>query len=102
MSDLSIGIDIGGTKVLGGVVDGDGTILATSRRDTPKEGGRLLTETIADVANELLAAHSGESDSSSLLASLQLALLAQTGNEFWRHLISRAGAESISRKSSLN
>ena len=58
MSDLSIGVDIGGTKVLGGVVDSSGKILATSRRDTPKEGGRQLTETIADVANELLQEHS--------------------------------------------
>jgi glucokinase len=49
----AIGIDIGGTKVLGGVVTGTGEILATARRDTPREGGRALTEAIANVANEL-------------------------------------------------
>ncbi len=32
---LAIGIDIGGTKVAGGIVDADGRVLARSRRDTP-------------------------------------------------------------------
>jgi len=50
----AIGIDIGGTKVLGGVVTGTGEILATARRDTPREGGRALTEAIANVATELV------------------------------------------------
>ena len=49
----AIGIDVGGTKVLGGVVSQTGEILATARRDTPREGGKALTQTIADVANEL-------------------------------------------------
>lgn len=51
----TIGIDVGGTKVLGGVVDASGKVLTTSRRDTPREGGHALTQTIADVANELAA-----------------------------------------------
>ena len=51
--DLSIGVDVGGTKVLGGVVDRAGKILQSSRRDTPKEGGKALTQTIADVVLEL-------------------------------------------------
>jgi len=49
----TIGIDVGGTKVLGGVVSETGEILTTARRETPREGGRALTETIADVALEL-------------------------------------------------
>ena len=49
----TIGIDVGGTKVLGGVVTEDGKVLTTSRRDTPREGGSALTQTIADVALEL-------------------------------------------------
>ena len=49
----AIGIDVGGTKVLGGVVTDSGEILATARRDTPREGGRALTEAIANVATEL-------------------------------------------------
>jgi glucokinase len=50
----SIGVDVGGTKVLGGVVDVDGRVLAHARRDTPRQGGAELTRTIADVALELM------------------------------------------------
>ena len=52
---FTIGIDVGGTKVLGGVVTPEGKVLKTSRRDTPREGGKALTQTIADVALELAA-----------------------------------------------
>lgn len=50
----TIGIDVGGTKVLGGVVDEAGKVLATARKDTPRQGGSALTKTIAGVAKELL------------------------------------------------
>jgi len=50
----TIGIDVGGTKVLGGVVTESGEILATTRRETPREGGRALTQVIAEVAIELM------------------------------------------------
>jgi glucokinase len=53
VANNTIGIDVGGTKVLGGVVTENGEILTTARRDTPREGGRALTQAIADVANEL-------------------------------------------------
>ncbi len=55
---LTVGVDVGGTKVLGGVVDASGKVLATSRRDTPREGGSELTKTIAAVALELMREHS--------------------------------------------
>ena len=55
---LTVGVDVGGTKVLGGVVDASGKVLATSRRDTPREGGGELTKTIAEVARELMQEHS--------------------------------------------
>lgn len=51
----TIGIDVGGTKVLGGVVDEGGKILATARKDTPQEGGKALTQAIADTAIELMS-----------------------------------------------
>ena len=51
----TIGVDVGGTKVLGGVVDESGTVVKTARRDTPREGGSALTQAIADVAKELMA-----------------------------------------------
>lgn len=53
----TIGIDVGGTKVLGGVVDELGRVLATARKDTPRQGGAALTQTIADIAKELLLTH---------------------------------------------
>ena len=55
---LTIGIDVGGTKVLGGAVDESGKVLTTARKDTPRQGGSALTQTIADVAKELLQQHS--------------------------------------------
>jgi len=55
---LTIGVDVGGTKVLGGVVDASGRVLASSRRETPREGGIELTKTIAAVALELMQDHS--------------------------------------------
>lgn len=58
MSDLAIGIDIGGTKILGGVVDSTGTIIDRERRDTPVEGGMAVITRIAEVAAELAARHS--------------------------------------------
>ena len=53
----TIGIDVGGTKVLGGVVDELGKVLATERQDTPRQGGSALTQTIADIARALMAKH---------------------------------------------
>lgn len=50
----TVGIDIGGTKVLGGVVDETGVLIRRARRDTPAEGGVALTQAIADVALELM------------------------------------------------
>ncbi|KGN41067.1 ROK family glucokinase [Knoellia aerolata] len=54
---LAIGIDIGGTKVAGGVVDENGEILARARRDTPHRSKRpqVVEDTIVDVVHELLS-----------------------------------------------
>jgi len=54
---LTIGVDVGGTKVLAGVVDSDGKVIAKARRNTPREGGSALTKVIAEVANELKELH---------------------------------------------
>ena len=42
----TIGIDVGGTKVLGGVVDESGVVIAIARKDTPRQGGAALTQVI--------------------------------------------------------
>ena len=54
---FDIGIDVGGTKVLAGVVDSQGKIIEKIRRETPIEGGQSLTKVIAEMANELKSKH---------------------------------------------
>ena len=54
---LTIGVDIGGTKVLGGVVDESGAVLAETRRHTPAEDVFKTLDTIVEVIRELAAAH---------------------------------------------
>ena len=54
---LTIGVDIGGTKVAAGVVDPHGKILATTRRDTPAHDPRQTEGAIADAIRELAAQH---------------------------------------------
>jgi glucokinase len=61
VDNVSIGVDIGGTKVLGGVVDAAGNILMTHREDTPRAGGGALTQTIIGVIQELLSQYSATS-----------------------------------------
>jgi glucokinase len=53
---LAIGIDIGGTKVAGGVVDVDGSIIHRARRDTPHRSKRpsVVEGTIVEVVAELM------------------------------------------------
>jgi len=53
---LAIGIDIGGTKVAGGVVDVDGNVTHRARRDTPdrSKSPSVVEGTIVEVVTELL------------------------------------------------
>src|SRR5665213_1365830 len=46
---LTIGVDVGGTKVLAGVVDEDGQILEQDRQSTPKTDGEAIAEVIAGI-----------------------------------------------------
>jgi len=50
---LSIGVDVGGTKIAAGVVDEDGAVLATLHRRSPATARNAIFTTIADVVNEL-------------------------------------------------
>jgi glucokinase len=50
---LAVGVDIGGTKVAAGVVDGRGRVLARARRPTPSLDARAVEATIAEVVREL-------------------------------------------------
>jgi glucokinase len=46
---LTVGIDVGGTKVLAGVVDSHGRVLARERRDTPGRSVQAVEDTIVDL-----------------------------------------------------
>ncbi len=52
---LAIGVDIGGTKVVAGLVDTHGTIVATRRRSTPGRDVDAVEDTVTDVVTELIA-----------------------------------------------
>jgi glucokinase len=54
---LTVGIDIGGTKVAAGVVDDAGQVIEQVRRDTPSTSPMATEETIIEVVNELSARH---------------------------------------------
>ncbi|MEO3789870.1 ROK family glucokinase [Nonomuraea sp. B10E15] len=50
---LTIGVDIGGTKVAAGVVDDDGKIVEHTLRPTAADRPEVVAETVADVVREL-------------------------------------------------
>lgn len=54
---LALGIDIGGTKVAGGIVDETGGIIRRTRRDTPDRSKSpvVVENTIVEVVDELLS-----------------------------------------------
>jgi len=53
---LNVGIDIGGTKIAGGVVDEDGRILDRRRMATPTDTG-ALAQAVADMVTDLGSRH---------------------------------------------
>jgi glucokinase len=59
---LAIGIDIGGTKVAGGLVTPEGAVVGRARRDTPhrSKSPSVVEDTIVEVVDELLGAATEE------------------------------------------
>ena len=57
---VTIGVDIGGTKIAAGVVQPDGTIVAQQRRLTPAREPRATQEAIIGVVQELRKDHEVE------------------------------------------
>ncbi|WP_026328548.1 ROK family glucokinase [Streptomyces sulphureus] len=55
----TVGIDIGGTKVMAGVVDADGTILEQARAETPEKSKspKVVEDTIAELVLDLSDRH---------------------------------------------
>jgi len=56
-SDLTIGIDIGGTKISSGVVDSSGNLIDSSKCSTPAEGGKDLISSVVNLVKELNKKH---------------------------------------------
>ena len=54
---LSCGIDVGGTKIAGGVVDEDGTIVEELRVESPATDTDAIETAIADIVQELGSRH---------------------------------------------
>ena len=50
---LTIGIDIGGTKIAGGVVDTHGAVLADARRESPARHPDAIADSVAELVDEL-------------------------------------------------
>jgi glucokinase len=57
---LTVGVDVGGTKVLGGVVTPAGEVLETCRRPTPGTDAQEVAQAIAAVVRELADKHDVE------------------------------------------
>ena len=57
---LTIGVDIGGTKVLGGVVDIRGNVIESARQPTPADDVAATRDTIVAVVLELASKHQVE------------------------------------------
>ncbi|HET7387896.1 MAG TPA: ROK family glucokinase [Nocardioidaceae bacterium] len=54
---FTVGIDVGGTKIAGGVVDERGQVLTTARRESPATDTEAIEQTIEDLVAELRASH---------------------------------------------
>ncbi|SCL69011.1 glucokinase [Micromonospora citrea] len=57
---LTIGVDVGGTKVAGGVVDASGAVLVQARRDTPADDVAKTRDVIIELVSELAVGRSVE------------------------------------------
>src|SRR5690349_12078392 len=54
---LTVGVDVGGTKIAGGVVTDSGFIVEQTRRPTPAKDPAALRSGIAEVVNDLRSRH---------------------------------------------
>ena len=54
---LTVGVDVGGTKIAAGVVDQNGTILEDTRRPSPADDPKQLLDTIAQMVADLRTRH---------------------------------------------
>lgn len=89
---LSIGIDIGGTKIAGGLVSPDGEIVHRARRETPAKDASAIIDACVDLIQEL-AGIAGDNDGERLPVGVACAgYIDKSGSEVlfapniaWRH-----------------
>jgi glucokinase len=95
-ADLTIGIDVGGTKISGGVVDAAGTVIDEARRVSPATDADQIVQTIVDLVTELRAAHPvvGVGVAAAGYIDKQRATVLFAPNLAWRHVPLRARLEA--------
>ena len=57
MTGLACGIDVGGTKIAGGVVDTDGSVVEQVTVESPAHDAQAIEEAVAGLINELASRH---------------------------------------------
>ncbi|MGH3448164.1 MAG: ROK family glucokinase [Nocardioidaceae bacterium] len=96
---LTIGVDVGGTKIAAAVVDRDGAMVASARRDTPESDAEAVEAVIADVCEELRADHDVEDDVEAVgigaagFVDKSRSTVLFAPNLSWRNVPLRAGVE---------
>lgn len=50
---VAVGVDVGGTKLAAGLVDGEGNVMARARRDTPSRDAVAIAPLVAELAADL-------------------------------------------------
>jgi len=58
---LTVGVDVGGTKIAAGLVDENGHILARDRRESPAKDPAEIVRTIGELVRSLVGSHEVES-----------------------------------------
>src|SRR5665648_925152 len=92
---VTIGVDVGATTVAAGVVDEQGSVLATAQRDTPSDDPRRTEDVIVDVVGELAVSHDGEAvgGGAAGFVGAQRSTVLFAPNLAWRDEALRAGIE---------
>jgi glucokinase len=93
---LTIGIDVGGTKISGALVDEQGRVLADARRESPATHSDLIEQAIVDLVAELRARESVEAVGVAAAGFIdkQRSTVMFAPNLAWRHVPLRAHLEA--------
>jgi glucokinase len=93
---LTVGVDIGGTKIAAGLVDEEGMLVEETRRETPATSPPEIVDAIADIVKELSGRHQieaiGIGAAGFVDATRSTVLFAP--NLAWRHEPLRQGVEA--------